>query len=234
MNEERFPSSVRRIEEHAIDTRRAIALILLFSVCAMGVWLATRDFRWEQRAEEAKLRGTTARQNGAFKTASIHYQEVLANNPHDWEAHLALASLYDHRLDKPGEALKHYLYALAYSPEPSIAGEARSSVDIIRLRMAGDLENPADALDDMFMSVESGSRDLFRHRLGDSLRPDIDAFWNAWNARGRGSIIYSRIAVLGDNLYDAYIEISYQDGSEMSMHFVCVENDVWRLYASFP
>ncbi len=228
-------SERKRIHSRPGDRPRRWLAIGLALIALAAAWAVLgRDVGWERRSRASRERGDTAGRNGNYEAARTLYETALANDRYDWETHLALADLLAHKLDDPGDALRHYTYALAYSGNPSIVEATRQEMTILRLMRSGELENPRDAVEDMFLSVEGGARDLFAQRLSGGLRPDEDAFWQAWTQRGRGSIEGMRIANGHDGLYDAALEVAFADGTTMLMHFRCPLRDIWRLDVSFP
>jgi hypothetical protein len=214
--------------------RRWLALFLVLASIVAAFSIFNRDVDWHSRNRLARKRGDTANHNGNYEAARAHYEAALANNPYDWETHLALADILAHKLNVPDGALTHYSFALAYSPEPSIVEGARQAITVLRLIRTGELENPYDAVDDMFRAMEGGARELFMRRLSIGLRADADAFWEAWNARGRGSISSIKIVYGHDGFYDAALELDFPDDTTMLMHFRCPLRDIWRLDLSFP
>lgn len=232
-------TSIRRASEIAVSGQasplRRGATIFLIAVCiATAVWLFNRDTEWESRSLEAKVAGQTAEDNGNHEEARRCYEAALANNPYDWKTHLALANLINYRLNDPDAALQHYLYALTYCPVPDSLSEANAQVAILRRIRKGELENPYDALEDMFLSVEATAENAFRRRLSPRLTDDADAFWNAWRARGRGKVTFCAIASERNGFFDANLELDFPDNTVMSMHLYCPSNDIWRLELSFP
>lgn len=214
--------------------RRWLAVFLVLASIAAAYAILGRDVDWQSRNRTARKRGDTANHNGNYEAARAHYEAALANNPYDWETHLALADILAHKLNVPDSALRHYSFALAYSPEPSIVEGARQEVTILRLMRAGELENPYDAVVDMFRAMEEGTKELFTRRLSIGLRNETDAFWEAWKARGRGSISSMKIVSGHDGFYDAALELDFPDDTTLLMHFRCPLRDIWRLDLSFP
>lgn len=214
--------------------RRWLALFLVLGSIAAAYVLFSRDVDWETRNRSARKQGDTAYHNGNYEAARAHYEAALANNPYDWETHLALASILGTKLNAPDDALKHYTFALAYSPEPSIVDGALQQIAILRLMRSGELENPFDALEDMFQAIEADAQSMFARRLSIGLRDDLDAFWNAWKARGRGSVASMNIISGHDGFYDAAIELDFPDDTTMFMHLRAPLRDIWRLDLSFP
>ncbi len=210
----------------------AAALVLITVVAAYLVF--TRDVSWERRNLGARRLGLNAVHNSNFPAAREYYEIALANHPYDWRTHYNLANLLAHRLNDPDAALRHFLYTLAYCPESAILARARAEVDILRLVRSGELENPADALDDMFDSAEGGARWLFERRLGLPARAEADAYWQGWRRRKRGELTNLRIRARGDELYDAYVEVRYPDETVMSMHLTARFRDIWRVSLAFP
>ncbi|MCD8350019.1 MAG: tetratricopeptide repeat protein [Planctomycetaceae bacterium] len=214
--------------------RRWLAIFLALAAIVAASYIFSRDVNWQKRAEEARQLGITAYRNGNYELARGYYETALANHPYDWVCHLNLADLLFRRLDNPDGALRHYLLSLAYSPEPSINEEVRESIDIIRLMRTGELEDPRDALNDMFMAVDTLAMPAFMRRLSIELGEDRLAYWNAWRARGPGTITRVIITSNHNGFYDAFVELHFEDGTDMSMHLICPLRDIWRLELSFP
>lgn len=209
---------------------------LVLALCAAGAgWLVLgRDVDWPSRNRAARARALAAENAGDYGRARSGYEEALVSHPYDWEAHLRLANLLNHRLNVRSDALRHYLHALAYSPDRSIDAAARAEIAILHLLRNGELEDPADALEDMFLAAGAGAREEFLFRLDTGLLEGGDSYWSAWRERGRGKIAYSRIESDGRGLYDAMVELVFADGSSMSMHLRCPLRNIWRLGLSFP
>lgn len=214
--------------------RRWLALGLLALAAVSAYLILTRDIEWGSRSREARRAGITAETNANYPEARRHYETALANNPYDWETHLALAKLLYHQLNDYDNALRHYLYALAYSPDVSFVAQVEQEIAVLRLIRSGQLENPLDALSDMFLAVEEGAEQIFRRRLALRLRADFPDYWRAWNRRGRGTVTYCNITATRDGFYDAVVELDFPDQTTMSMHFVAPLQDTWRLELSFP
>lgn len=217
------------------DPLRRWAALMLVLICVVAAFLIfTRDIAWEPRRREARGLGLTAEHNGNYAVARIQYETALANHPYDWETHLSLANLLNYRLNDQDNALRHYLYALAYSPEPSLLRDAQSEVEILKLIRRGEIENPYDAIDDIFSAVESNAETLFYRRLSIVLRRDAKAFWEGWRKRGRGTVSGVRIVSRHDGFFDAQIELDFPDATSMSIHLYSPLRDIWRVELSFP
>ena len=216
------------------DARRwylaALALVLL----AAALWLFTRDTRWSIRQMEARERGLAAELNSQPVAARAAYEEALATNPYDWETHLSLAGIFYHWLNNHEGALRHYLLAMAYCPDPAMVDEISRAAGILSLIRDGSLENPADAIEDLFQAAETEAEHLFLQRLGPDLRGDFDLFWKTWRERGRGIVVYQTISLGSDGRYDAGVEITFPDGVDMFLRLGCRRRDIWRLNLSFP
>lgn len=234
------PTTVRRISERdAIRGPRQpllrwAAVFLAILTIGAAAWLLSRDVGWENRRREAKALAQAAAENGNFQSAKQYYLVALANQPYDWESHMALARIDYLRLSDFESALRHYLYALAYTTNQPVAQEAREEIEILRLIRLGELENPRDALEDMFLAAEEGAERMFITRLSPELAEDAESYWQAWSGRGRGELRYCRIRKGNDGFFDANIELHFPDETTMSMHFYCVKGTVWRLELSFP
>lgn len=234
------PNTIRRVSDR--DGARGPRFLLMrwsaiflatLTVCAT-IWLLGRDIGWESRLREAQAAADSAIKNGNFRSAKEHYLLALANQPYDWESHLALARLEMLRFNDYESALRHFLYALAYSPEQSTAQEVKGDIEVLRMIRRGELENPRDALEDMFLAVEEGARLVFLSRLAPNLESVSDAYWQAWSQRGRGFLNYCQIRGGNDGIFDANIELFFPDNTSMSMRFYCVKGSAWQLELSFP
>lgn len=214
--------------------RRWLALFLIVVSAGAAAWLLSRDIDWESRYREARRLGVEAEYNGNFPLARRYFETALADNPYDWATHLALARLLDRRLGDVTGALRHYLYALAYTAEPLVEAEAREAVSILRMIRQGVLENPVYALEDMFLAVEAEAPNAFRQRLGPGLNEDFRVFWEAWNERGRGTLSYQAISMAGDGLFYARVAVAFPNNVSMAMRLRSEKNDIWRLDSSFP
>lgn len=214
--------------------RRGLALLLIATAVFAAYNVLSRDVDWETRGSEARQRGLTAEGNGNYELARRHYESALANHPYDWETHLFLAKVLNYHLNDYDAALRHYYRALAYSPDPSINEETQTAIDILRRIRSGELENPLDALEDMFFCVDAGTKRLFSRRLSIPLREELDAYWAAWNRRGPGKVTYCRVTAGRDGFYDAMVELDFDNDTSMSMRFMCPSKDIWRLELSFP
>lgn len=214
--------------------RRWLALILVVVSISAAVLIFSRDTAWESRRKEARRLGLAAENGGRFPEARAHYETALVNHPYDWRTHLSLANLLNHRLNAPEDALRHYLYALAYAPEPALLAEAGKQVEILKLMRRGELENPHDAIEDMFLAMEAGAESIFYRRLSIILRHDAGAYWEGWRRRGRGTVTRMRIVGHRDGFYDALAELDFPDETSMSLHLYCPLKDIWRLEVGFP
>ena len=229
-----FISDRHRARDPNDPLQRWVAVVLMLTAAAAAYLVFTRDVDWESRMREARQQGLTAERNGNFALARSFYESALANHPYDWETHLSLADILHHQLNNQQDALKHYLFALAYSPEPSIAERVQGEVVILRSIMSGELENPQDALEDMFLALENGAEASFYRRLSVVLRDDAKAYWEGWRQRGRGTVSTVRIASTHNGFFDAQVELDFPDGTAMSVHLYCPLRDIWRLDLSFP
>lgn len=225
---------LKRVRNSDNSLRGWLAVLLLLLSAAAAYFVFTRDIDWDKRGREERGLGQTTHNNGNQELARDHFEAALANNPYDWRAHLALANLLNHYLGNQDGALRHYLYALAYSPEPGIENETQTKITILRLMRTGELEDPRNALEDMFVAVENDAVGIFSRRLSVSLYEDAQAYWKGWKERGRGRISYCRIENTNDGYYDATVELDFPDGTTMAMHFICSLREVWRLQVSFP
>lgn len=228
----RFTSERKRSRRGT--ARRLAAALLAVLALAGALSLFTRDVNWRARSHEAKRLAGGALHNGNYAAARDRYIEALENNPYDWEAHHRLASILNHNLNDPEGALRHYLYSLAYSPDSEIVEPTRREVNILRLIRSGELENPVEAIEDMFLSVESNARQAFSRRLELRLRRDGDAYWNGWRLRGRGTVVGTKITSNHEGLYDAAVEIMFPDETGMLLHMQSPLRDIWRVDLSFP
>lgn len=220
---------MRRPDTSAWPAAIGVALLL-----AAAILLFSRDIQWLSRARAARARAAAGALNGQIEVARDSYGEALNNDPYDWEDHLSLARILYHWLDDHENALRHYLYARAYCHDPAVGEEIDRAVAILSLMREGGLEDPGDALEDMFAAVEADSEFLFRQRLTGAPLRDSDLFWRAWRERGRGKVIYHSITPEPDGGYDAMIGIDYPDGVNMNLRLTSRRHDIWRLYLSFP
>ena len=233
--EPRVMSDRKRIRSGQGDSlRRWLALFLLLTALVAAYAALSRDTKWEERSRASRLQGDTAYHNGNYQTARTLYETALADNPYDWETRLALANILAKNLNAPDDALKHYTLALAYSPEPSIVDDTQHQTAILHLLRSGELENPQDAIEDMFVAIETDAKHLFTRRLALSLRHETDKFWDAWKKRGRGAITNMTIINAHDGSYDASLELDFPDSTAMSLHLRSPLRDLWRLDLSFP
>lgn len=214
--------------------RRWLALLLGLLAVAGALTLFTRDVNWRARSHEAKRRAVGAYHNGNYEAARDAFIEALENNPYDWESHHRLAGLLNHRLNDPEGALRHYLYTMAYSPDSDIVEPTKREINILRLIRSGELENPVEAIEDMFQSVESNAPKAFMRRLEEQLRRDGDAYWHGWTQRGRGTVVWTKITSNHEGLYDAAVGITFPDETAMLLHMQCPLRDIWRVDLSFP
>lgn len=217
-----------------LPLRRWLAVILVLLSFAAAYAILSRDTDWEERGRASRAKGDTAYHNGNYRAAGEHYENILADNPYDWEVHLALANILAQKLNDPDDALRHHTLALAYSPEPTIVEDTKQKIAVLRLLRSGELENPYDAIEDMFLAVERDSEDMFARRLSVGLGQNPDPFWNAWKNRGRGAITHMSIVSAHDGFYDAALELDFPDSTSMSMHLRAPIRDIWLLDLSFP
>lgn len=229
----RFPDSVRR-RFFGKHTRRRLALAFLALSAVAAIWLLGRDTEWRTRQTEARAAGLIAQDNGDHAAAKVYFEAALANNPYDWESHLLLADLLNHRLNDNAGALRHYFYALAYGPGGDVGETALREVHILRLIQDGDLEDPEDAVEDMFRAVEAGAEDAFRQRLASAPRELGAHYWSAWSERGRGAVDRTHVHSGHDGFYVAVMELRFADGTVMSVQLRCSLRDIWRLELGFP
>lgn len=227
-------SDTERFRSRNKPWRRWVALVLIGISLALAYLALTRDIDWQKRRRETRALGLTAEMNGNHADARRYYETALRNDPYDWETHLSLARVMNHYLNDHDGAIRHYLYALAYAPNPSVAEETEKEIAILRLLRSGELESPLDALEDMFLAVEGNARTVFSRRLSLGIRRNATTYWEAWTKRGRGTPVFCRIESKRDGFFDAMLELNFPDGTAMSMHFHCPYRDIWRLELSFP
>ncbi len=204
---------------------------IVFTLCAAGAaWLVfTRDVDWPVRNREARLRGHAAEGGGDYVLARSWYEAALASHPYDWDTRLQLANLLNYRLFDREGALVQYLYALAYSPDPSIAAETEAKVRVIRLLRGGELEDPADALEDIFVAAETGAEDLFLSRFAEEATgTEGNDLWEAWRGRGRGRVQFSRVESGRDGVYVALLEVEYPGGEAAPVRMRCRVRELWK------
>ena len=230
----RLSSERKRVNGLTNPVRRWAALLLVLLALAASFLIFTRDVNWEGRNRVGRMHGDTAYRNGNYESARAHYEAALANNPFDWKTHLSLANILFHKLNDQSGALRHYLFAVAYSPEPEVVEEARELIQLLRLMRAGELENPYVAIAEMFLAVETGAADVFQRRLSIGLRDDTAVYWEAWRKRGSGSVTGMRLTSGRDGFYDAALELEFPDATSMLLHMRCPLRDIWRIDLSFP
>ncbi len=229
----RIPDT-ERIRGYRHPGRRWLAFILICSAIAGGAWLFSQDTGWETRQREARRHAHSAETGGNYVAARTFYETALANNPYDWETHLSLARILNRRFGDYDNAMRHYNFALGYAPDPAAMRNVQRELAVILMIRQGELENPWDAVEDIFLAVEANTEALFRLRLSPRLNDAPTAYWNAWRTRGRGTIVYCSVKDETDGFFDANIELVFSDGTSMSMHWYCVKGQVWRMEASFP
>lgn len=213
---------------------RYAAIGLLILAVSAGWAVLSRDTGWELRSRAARAHGDTANRNGRYGDARLSYEAALRDDPYDWNTHLALADILAHKLNDPLSALRHYTYALAYSANPAIVDPARHEIAILGLLRSGELENPRDAAEDMFLAAGAAAKDAFAARLSPALAPHAEEFFEAWRTRGRGTVAGMRISSGADGFYDAALEVDFPGGTTMLMHLRAALRDVWRLDVSMP
>ncbi len=205
------------------------AIIFALAAIAAACFVFTRDIGWPARSREARRRAHAAEADGDYLRARSAYEAALSGNPYDWETSLELANLLNHRLGLRADALRHYLRALAYSPDPSIIPETEAKIRILRLLRAGELEDPRDALEDMFTAAESGAKALFLRRLDRESRLEGEQRFREWRGRERGRTVLGRIEEDRNGRYEAMLDVHYPDGTEMPVRMRCLPRDVWRV-----
>jgi hypothetical protein len=215
-------------------TRREAAYLLPGLTASLLLLLSFLDLDWERRSIAARIAARLAEDRGVYASAAILYRAALADQPYDWESRLALADIqYRHDRDT-SPVLGNYLIALAGTPEEYARADTAGKMRILRLFRSGALEDPADAVDDMFLAVEAGARRAFIRRLAPELLADAGAYWKGWRERGRGRMVSRRIFENGDGSYDAIVELAFLDGSQMSVRLAGTESGAWRLAYGFP
>ncbi len=223
-----------RIKKNRPKGRRWLALALMALSIAAAAVILSRDMDWEKRSREARYLGLIAESNGNYETARAHYETALANHPYDWATHLSLARILNYRLNDYANALRHYLFALGYSPQMAIAQEVNPEIELLKMVFRGELENPGHALEDMFRAIEEGTEELFYLRLSPRLRDSLPDYWRGWTERGRGKLVFCRMRDENNGFFDAHVSLVYPDETVMSMHMYCVKGQVWRLELGFP
>lgn len=222
-------------EAEAPGKASAFGAVMLWTVSLVGVaWLASIDFDWKHNHDLAIERGNIAKYAGDYPLSRMHYEQAVRYNPYSADAHLALAVLYDRRLADNEKALRHFLYARKYNPEHPYKTVVDDSIDALDLIRTGIMEDPMDALADMETAVGIGSPDRFRRRLAPALEGDADAFYRAWIARGPARLSYRRLVREGGGGWRAILDLHYDDGVAMSMHFLAAPAAPWRMTLSFP
>lgn len=213
---------------------RWIPPVLAAAALVAGTWMSSRNTDWEADNREERRLGLAAELDSQPLIAEKHFLAALRHNKYDWETHLSLATIEHHWNGNFDHALSHYLLALAYCPEPGQNEELSRQIALVTLLRDGALENPYDALTDMFAAVEEDSLHLFRQRLVPTLETDFEEYWDAWRKRGRGKPFYQYITPLPDGSYDAAVEVTYPDRSNLLIRLSCHRHDIWRLALSFP
>lgn len=196
--------------------------------------LASLDLDWERRSGEARAAARLAEELGEYASAAILYRAALADQPYDWESRLALADI-QYRYDRDTSvALGNYLAALAAAPEEYAGAATARKMRILRLFRSGALEDPADAVDDMFLAIEAGAELAFARRFAPELLSDAGTYWSGWRERRRGKVVSRRIFENGGGPYGAIVELAFPDDSRMSVRLVGTESGAWRLVSGFP
>lgn len=215
--------------------RRVLAAVLVVLALLSALLVFSRDVEWRERRQEARRMGIMAEENGDYQIARRHFETALACHPYDWESHLSLAELLNYRIGDYENALRHYLYCLAYSPEPSAADPVRKKISILRLIRSGELEDPRDALADMLLAARMEARQTFERRLSEDLLPEAAHYLESWRRRGPGEVFYARVLSGRDGCFDATVGLSFpEDETLMSIHLRCRPRDVWQLSLGFP
>lgn len=207
----------------------------LFALCAAcAAVLMTRDVNWRHNHDRAIELGDAAGRAGDYSLAERHYRRAVEFNPYSPLAHLNLGALLDRRLADNENAMKHYRYSQKFGGVEQYDAFIKNGIAILDMIGAGVLEDPAYALEDIFLAVEAGSLDSFKARLAPALAGDADRYWRSWRERGRGDLRYRRMRRRIGGRYDAALDIAYPDGTSMSMHFSCSPREPWRLSLAFP
>ncbi|MCL2000037.1 MAG: hypothetical protein FWG74_01265 [Planctomycetes bacterium] len=214
---------------------RKIALFLLLATISLALWFFRRDTGRETEKWAVAAGAMTALDDrrSNFSETRNHLEAALAVNYQDWRTHHALAGVLSHFLSDNTGALKHYLYALAYAPEYADVGEITEQTDILQLIRAGLLENPAHAVEDMFLAVEAGTKNLFFDRLSLRLQEAFAACWDGWSKRGRGTVVWQSVIKEQSGAYGARLSVAFPDDRILSVRLRCSIRDRWLLDASF-
>ncbi|MDR1611937.1 MAG: hypothetical protein LBT97_04040 [Planctomycetota bacterium] len=222
-------------EADASRKASAFGAVMLWTISLTGVaWLATVDFDWKSNHDIAIERGDNAQYTGDYGLARMYYQQAVRFNPYSADAHRMLATLYDRRFADNENALRHFLYARKYDPERRRRSAMDDSTDALDLIRAGVIEDPMDALSDMETAVGIGSLERFRARIGPAIEQDAETFYQAWIARGPGRLSSRRMIREADGGWRAVLDLYFDDGAAMSMHFRAAPTLPWRMTLSFP
>lgn len=230
----RYLSDRHRDKKRRESLRYWVALALSLVAAAGAILVFSRDVAWPSRSQDAARRAKTAVMNGKYGEARTLYMEAIANNPYDYENHLALAQILNHRLKDYEGALRHYLYSLAYSPEIGGSESVRREIVILGLLRSGELENPVAAVEEMFLCAEGGARASFLRRVEIQHRGEGEAYWEGWRKRGKGEVTGVWIKNTHEGFYDAAVELRFLDETVMLVHLLCPLRDIWRLDVGFP
>ncbi len=214
---------------------KALAAVGMLIVCLLLLsWIATRDLQWKRKHDAAMEHGTWAANADDFQAARDYYLQALIFNPYSPEAHYRIAEIYGSFFGENEEALKHYAAALDFAPKQQRAVEAANAIAVLEMIMAGILEDPVDAVEDMYIAASQQSLASFSNRLDPTLPGNAGAYMKAWSERGKGVLRHRRIRQRSDDEFDAVLSFSYANGDRMSMHFTCQPGQPWKLDASFP
>jgi len=139
----------------------ALALLGLVAGC---------DVDWEERANQTFLKAARAQQEGDFQRAYGLCQQTLKDNPYHAEANLRLAEMLDQRLfrQKQAASLAIYYYERYLDlglTEARTVTRVRQALAMLEKIRSGELEDPADAVDDFLAAVRANQMRPFAERL---------------------------------------------------------------------
>ena len=177
-------------------TLRSAGLIVL-----LCVGLAGCDLSWEERAEQAFAKAMQAQDLGDYERATDLLRQALKDHPYHPGANLRLAEIYDQRLfhQKGAAALAIYYYERYLDldlADKSTKEQTQSAIAALEKIRGGELEDPADAVEDFLNAARANQMRPFGERLNTQLVMELHSreisaqqYLTTWTAALEGRVV---------------------------------------------
>ncbi|MDR3212077.1 MAG: hypothetical protein LBU79_09205 [Planctomycetota bacterium] len=214
--------------------RNNLGLLLLLASVLLAIFVLTQDVNWQNDHNDCLSAAIQAAGEGSYDEALTFFQAALGFNPYSPEAHLGLGIILDHNFGDNIGALRHYQAALRENPLLPDHQKAIFALPVLEAIISCRIEDPQDAIEDMWLAVTENMPLLFRSRLGPDALAQAEVYWQAWRERGRGKLVRRRVRLSEGHPYEVVLSYSFPNGEIKSLRFACQEGEPWRLDLAFP